>query len=170
MLDAILSALLIFALRVGDMSLDTLRVLFMMRGQRWTAAIIGFFQATIFVIAISQVITQLNNPLNIIGYSAGFATGIIVGMTIEGRLAIGFGQMRVISSTRGQAIANALREKGYAVTELPGRGKDGMVMVLNLTVRRKDIESVQNVVRTADDDAFITVEEVRPLWRGFWRA
>ncbi len=168
--DLILSALFIFALRVADMTLDTLRVLFMMRGQRWTAAVIGFFQATIFVIAISQVITQLNNPLNVVGYAAGFATGILVGMTIEGRLAIGFGQMRIISSMRGQAIAAALRAKGYAVTELPGRGKDGMVMVLNLTVRRKDIESVQNVVREADDAAFITVEEVRPLWRGFWRA
>lgn len=168
--DLILSALFIFVLRVADMTLDTLRVLFMMRGQRWTAAIIGFFQATIFVIAISQVITQLNNPLNVVGYAAGFATGILVGMTIEGRLAIGFGQMRIISSMRGQAIAAALRAKGYAVTELPGRGKDGMVMVLNLTVRRKDIEAVQNVVREADDAAFITVEEVRPLWRGFYRA
>jgi uncharacterized protein YebE (UPF0316 family) len=168
MLDSLLSALFIFAMRVADMSLDTLRVLFMMRGRKVIAGIIGATQAAIFVIAISRVITQLNNPWNVVGYSLGFGVGVIVGMIFEERLAIGFGQMRVISSTKGQALAAALRAKGYAVTELPGRGKDGMVTVLNLTVRRKDVEEVQKVVRGVDEAAFITIEDVRPLWRGFF--
>ncbi|HLF03242.1 MAG TPA: DUF5698 domain-containing protein [Anaerolineales bacterium] len=168
MIDSLLSALFIFAMRVADMSLDTLRVLFMMRGRKLTAGIIGATQAAIFVIAISRVITQLNNPWNVVGYSLGFGVGVIVGMLFEERLAIGFGQMRVISSTKGHALADALRAKGYAVTELPGRGKDGMVTVLNLTVRRKDVEEVQKVVRGVDEAAFITIEDVRPLWRGYF--
>jgi uncharacterized protein YebE (UPF0316 family) len=168
--DYILSALFIFVMRIADMTLDTLRVLFMMRGQRLVAGIIGFFQSAIFIIAVSRVMTQLDNPWNIVGYAGGFALGVMVGMTIEGRMAIGFGQMRIISIAQGQAIANALRAKGHGVTELPGRGRDGMVTVLNLTVRRKDIDTVQKMVRTVDDEAFITVEEVRPLWRGFYRA
>ncbi|HKZ70217.1 MAG TPA: DUF5698 domain-containing protein [Anaerolineales bacterium] len=168
MLDSLLSALFIFAMRVADMSLDTLRVLFMMRGRKITAGIIGTTQAAIFVIAISRVITQLNNPWNVVGYSLGFGVGVIVGMLFEERLAIGFGQMRVISPTKGHALADALRAKGYAVTELPGRGKDGMVTVLNLTVRRKDVEEVQKVVRGVDEAAFITIEDVRPLWRGYF--
>jgi uncharacterized protein YebE (UPF0316 family) len=87
--EAWLSALLIFFLRVLDMTLDTLRVLFVMRGKKRIAWILGFFQSAIFVLAIGKVLTQLNNPLNIIGYAAGFATGNVVGMLIEERIAIG---------------------------------------------------------------------------------
>lgn len=166
--DALLSALFIFVMRVADMTLDTLRVLFMMRGARLVAGVIGFFQSAIFIIAVGRVMSQLDNPWNIVGYAAGFATGVMVGMTIEGRLAIGYGQMRVISPNRGQAIAASLRAKGYAVTELPGRGRDGMVTVLNLTVRRKDVVEVQDTVRAADEAAFVTIEDVRPLRRGFF--
>src|SRR5512139_725792 len=123
--QALLSALLIFALRVSDMSLDTLRVLFVMRGRKGTAWVLGFFQSAIFVVAITSVLSNLDNPLNIIGYAAGFATGNVVGMVIEERLAVGHTDLRVISSRRGAAIAERLRAEGYAVTEIPARGKDG---------------------------------------------
>ena len=166
----ILSALFIFVLRLADMTLDTLRVLFMMRGRKLTAGAIGFAQATIFVIAISTVLSELGNWLNIIGYAGGFAAGVVVGMMIEERMALGFSQMRIISSTKGQAVANALRAVGYAVTEISGRGKDGMVNVLLVTVRRKEVDHLQDIVLQADESAFITIEEVRPLWRGFYRA
>ncbi|MGW8225438.1 MAG: DUF2179 domain-containing protein [Anaerolineales bacterium] len=165
-----LSAGLIFSLRVTDMTLDTLRVLFVMRGRKGIAWILGFFQALVFVIAITSVLRDLTNPLNIIGYAAGFATGVVVGMTIEGRLAIGHVHMRIISSRRGTGIAEKLREEGYAVTEVPARGKDGMVTMLNCSMRRKDIHKVQMMVNQVDQDAFITSEEIRPVRRGFWRA
>lgn len=170
MLDAILSALFIFVMRVADMTLDTLRVLFMMRGRKLTAGAIGFAQAAIFVIAISRVISELGNPLNIVGYAGGFAVGVMLGMVLEERMALGFGHVRIISSTKGQAIAETLRAGGYAVTEISGRGKDGVVNVLLVTARRKEVEHVQKLVRDADDSAFITIEEIRPLWRGFYRA
>ena len=169
-MSPLLSALFIFALRLADMTLDTLRVLFMMRGRKLTAGAIGFAQATIFVIAISTVLSHLGNWLNIIGYAGGFGAGVVVGMIIEERMALGFGQMRIISSTKGQAVANALRAVGYAVTEMSGRGKDGMVNVLLITVRRKEVDHVQDIALQADESAFITIEEVRPLWRGFYRA
>jgi uncharacterized protein YebE (UPF0316 family) len=91
-------------------------------------------------------------------------------MTIEGRLAIGHVHMRIISSRRGTGIAEKLREEGYAVTEVPARGKDGMVTMLNCSMRRKDIHKVQMMVNLVDQDAFITSEEIRPVRRGFWRA
>ncbi|MFL7893035.1 MAG: DUF2179 domain-containing protein [Anaerolineales bacterium] len=165
-----LSAGLIFSLRVTDMTLDTLRVLFVMRGRKAIAWILGFFQALVFVIAITSVLRDLTNPLNIIGYAAGFATGVVVGMTIEERLAIGHVQMRIISPRRGTGIAEKLREEGYAVTEVPARGKDGMVTMLNCSMLRKDIHKVQTMVNQVDQDAFITSEEIRPVRRGFWRA
>jgi uncharacterized protein YebE (UPF0316 family) len=168
--QAWLSAGLIFSLRVTDMTLDTLRVLFVIRGRKLYAWILGFFQATVFVIAITTVLRDLNNILNIVGYAAGFATGVVVGMLIEQRLAIGHVQVRVISSRRGSGIAEKLRTEGYAVTEVPARGKDGMVTMLNCSVLRKDIARVQAMVDDVDENAFITSEEIRPIRRGFWRA
>jgi uncharacterized protein YebE (UPF0316 family) len=168
--QAWLSAGLIFSLRLSDMSLDTLRVLFVMRGQKTITWVLGFFQATIFVLALTSVLRDLSNPLNIIGYAAGFATGNVLGMVIEDWLAIGFTHLRVISSRRGPAIAEKLREEGFGVTEIPARGKDGMVSVLNCSVKRKNIEKVRQMVNQVDEEAFITREDIRPVRRGFWRA
>jgi uncharacterized protein YebE (UPF0316 family) len=166
----LLVALWIFALRVGDMTLDTIRVLFVMRGRRLLAWILGFMQALIFVIAISSVLANLNNPLNIIGYAAGFATGVVIGMIIEDRLAIGHIHFTIISSVRGAAIAQMLRESGFAVTEIPARGKNGTVSVLHVDVTRRDMDNVETVVLETDPEAFVTAEDVRPVRRGFWRA
>ncbi len=168
--QAWLSALLIFALRVSDMTLDTLRVLFVMRGKKRIAWILGFFQSAIFVLAIGRVLTQLDNPLNIIGYAAGFATGNVVGMYIEERIAMGHILINIISPRLGTAIADHLRQNGYAVTEVSARGKDGMVSMINCSVLRKQVDAVRELVNEIDPEAFITAEDVRPVRRGFWRA
>jgi uncharacterized protein YebE (UPF0316 family) len=165
-----LMAALIFSLRVLDMSLDTLRVLFVMRGRKKIAWVLGFFQSAIFVTAISTVLSNLGNPLNIIGYAAGFATGNVVGMIIEERLAIGHTSINIISSRLGTAIAEHMRKNGYAVTEISARGKDGMVTMLNILVLRKNVDKARKLVDEIDPEAFITIEDVRPVRRGFWRA
>jgi uncharacterized protein YebE (UPF0316 family) len=169
-LSAWLSAGVIFLLRVSDMTMDTLRVLVVMRGKKGIAWVLGFFQALIFVLAIGSVLSNLDNPLNILGYAAGFATGNVVGMLIEERLAIGHVQLSIVSSRRGSAIADKMRVEGYAITEIPARGKDGVVSLLNCSVLRKNIDRVQRIVNEVDESAFITVEDVRPVRRGFWRA
>ena len=168
--EAWLGAGLIFLLRVGDMGLDTLRVLFVMRGKKALVWVLGFFQATIFILAIGIVLAGADNPLNIVAFAAGFATGNVVGMLIEERLAIGFIQMRIISPRLGSAIAEMLRGEGYAVTEVAARGKDGMVSLLSCSVQRKDVGHVRALVNQVDEMAFITAEDVRPVRRGFFRA
>jgi uncharacterized protein YebE (UPF0316 family) len=168
--QAWLVAGLIFLLRVSDMTLDTLRVLMVMRGKKGIAWVLGFFQAAIAILAISSVLTNLGNPLNIIGYAAGFATGNVLGMWIEERLAIGHVSITIVSSRRGSAIADHLREQGFAVTEIPARGKDGMVSLLSCSVLRKNVAGVRGFVNEVDPEAFITAEDVRPVRRGFWRA
>lgn len=169
-LTALATALVIFLLRVADMTLDTMRLLFVVRGRKELAWILGFFQAAIFVVAISSVLSRMGNPLNLIGYSAGFATGNVFGMMIEERLAIGFVRVSIISSTRGRAVADELRSHGYAVTEIAAHGKDGTVNLLNSSVRRKDVDRVETIVLECDPTAFVTAEDVRPIRRGFWRA
>ena len=168
--QAWLMAGLIFLLRVSDMTLDTLRVLVVMRGRKAIAWILGFFQAGIFVLAISSVLENLNNPLNIAGYAAGFATGNVVGMLIEERLAIGHILLSIVSPRRGSAIAENLRGEGYAVTEIPARGKDGMVSLLYVNVLRRNTDRVKKLANEIDPEAFITAEDVRPIRHGFWRA
>jgi uncharacterized protein YebE (UPF0316 family) len=161
---------LIFGLRIVEMSLDTIRVLLVMRGRKGVAWAIGFCQSLLFVLAITTVLTNLDNFLTALGYAGGFATGNVLGMVIEERLAIGHTHLRIISSRAGAGIAADLRREGYAVTEISGRGKDGMVTMVNSSVLRKQVRKVEKIVRGRDENAFITAEDVRPLRRGFWRA
>ena len=139
-----------------------------MRGKKLLVWVLGFFQAGIFVVAITSVLVNMDNVLNIIGYAAGFATGNVVGMFVEGKLAVGFTDLRIISPHWGAAIVEKLRAEGYAVTEIPARGKDGMVTLLNVSVMRRDLKKVQHIVSEVDEKAFISAEELAPIQRGFW--
>jgi uncharacterized protein YebE (UPF0316 family) len=169
-LPAALLPFVIFGLRVADMTLDTLRVLFVLRGRKALSWLLGFAQSAIWVVAISSVLRHVDNLWNVVGYASGFASGTVIGMLIEERLALGHGHVRVISPQRGSALADAIRASGYAVTELAGRGRDGTVAVLTCSVRRRDILRVTRQVHSLDPQAFVTVEDVRPLHRGFWGA
>ncbi len=165
-----LAALLIFCLRITDMSLDTLRVLFVVRGRKPIAWALGFCQSAVYIIAITKVLSDLANPLTILGYAAGFATGNVVGMYVEEWLAIGHVQLQIVSRRRGVALAKALRLGGFGVTEIPARGRDGTVRLLSASVLRKDLPHAKQIVHETDAEAFITSEDVRPVRRGFWRA
>jgi len=169
--QAFLIALAIFGLRIMDMSMDTMRTLFVVRGRKRIAWVLGFLESLIFVIAISSALSEVaKNPLALIGYAAGFATGNVVGMLIEDRLAIGHIQFTMVSSGRGAKLVEELRRSGYAVTEIAARGKDGMVTLLQTSVQRKDRDLVETVVLETDPEAFVTAEDVRPVRKGFWRA
>jgi uncharacterized protein YebE (UPF0316 family) len=165
-----LFALLIFALRIIDTSLATIRVLFVVRGRRLFSWILGFFQALLYVFAISSVLSNLDNWYYMLAYAAGFATGVVVGIMIEERLAVGHTHLTIISPLRGAIIAEELRDGGFAVTEVPARGKDGTVTLLICNVNRRDFHQAEDIVKKVDGDAFITAEDVTPVRRGFWRA
>lgn len=166
--EALLIALGIFLLRLINQTLDTVRFMMTIRGRKGVAWIMGFLETIIFVVTLSAVISQLNNVLYIFAYAAGFATGNIAGMMLEERLAIGHVNLRIISPKRGTVLAKKLRKKGYAVTEIQARGKDGVVKLLNVSVRRREVKNVRQITLEVDDGAFITSEEMRPLLHGFW--
>jgi uncharacterized protein YebE (UPF0316 family) len=167
-LELLLAALYIFILRLIDVSAMTLRILMVMRGRKAMAWLFGFTQALIFILAIQAVLANLDNWLNILAYAAGFATGTVVGMRLEEWWAVGYGHVRVITARHGAAVAVALREAGYGVTEVPGRGRDGAVDMLGCSVPRRRVPKVRALVESIDPEAFITVEDVRPLSQGFW--
>jgi len=167
--EALGLAALIFVLRILNQTLDTMRILMMMRGRQIIVWLLGFSESLIFVLTLTSVLNDLDNPLNIFVYAAGFATGNTVGVWLERRLAIGFFNLRIVSSRKGEAVADKLRDEGFAVTEIPARGRSGAVTLLNVSVRRKDVESIREMVEAIDEGAFMTGEEMRPIWRGFWR-
>ena len=166
--ETILVALGIFAARSINQTLDTVRFMMTLRGRKLAAWIMGFLETAIFVITLSAVFSNLNNILYIVAYAAGFATGNTAGMMVEERLAIGYMNLRIISSKRGAAIAEKLRKAGYGVTEIPARGKEGTVTILDVSVRRRQTKDVHDIAQKADKSAFISSEELRPLWRGYW--
>ncbi len=168
MLHPILGGLFVFCLRLTDVTMGTLRILMTVRGRKLLAGAIGFVEVTIFVVAISQVIRNVDNVWNVLGYAGGFATGTMVGMTIEERLAIGFTVIRIISSDLEKNLAAAIRGAGFGATEIPGRGMTHAVNILEVTVRRADLPAVLQIVDQVDNKAFVTVEEARRVYRG-WR-
>ena len=159
-------ALLIFALRIVDVSCDTMRVLFAIRGRRAIAGALGFLQAIIWIFAVGNAVKHLDSWLHILGYAGGYATGTMVGITIEHAVAYGLAVVRVISRHGGVEMAEALRERGYGVTEFGGFGREGPVEILNSVVHRSDLDQVMQIVDRFDPQAFVTAEEPRILRGG----
>jgi uncharacterized protein YebE (UPF0316 family) len=159
--------LLIFGLRIVDVSLSTLRILLSVRGHRFAVPFIGFIEVLIWIFAVGNAIRNLTSPWHVLGYAAGFATGSTVGLWIEGKLAIGLATMRIISRNTGVELAEALRALGCGVTEFLGQGREGRVELLFTVVPRRRIEDVLSEVERWDPDAFVTVEEPREIRRGW---
>ena len=165
----LVAGLFVFAMRVTDMSLDTLRLLFVMRGRKLLAGGIGVIQATVFILAVSAVLKGPLDPLTVAGYALGFGAGVVIGIMAEQRLAFGHSMLRVYSPMSGPMIAEALRASRFAVTEFSAHGRDGQITVINSAIARRDIAKAQDIVRQLDPGAFITVDEIQPLQRGYFR-
>jgi len=166
-MEAIVWVFVIFSLRVVNIALDTVRMLFVVRGERVLAAVIGFVETLLFLVAIGKVIQDLTNIPNVLAYCVGFAVGTWVGMVLEDRLALGYVRMHVVSLQKAGEIASSLRGGGYGVTEMMGRGKEGSVGILEVVAKRRDVTSITRAVTGVDDEAFITTEETRSVYRGY---
>ena len=151
----------IFAARIADVSIGTLRTICVVRGMRFTAPVLGFFEVAIWITAVSGVLSHLDRWYNIVAYAGGFAAGNAVGMWIEEQLAIGMQAVRLISCTRSAAVAAGLRLAGYAATELKGRGLNGDVSICFVVVPRKETAQVIRVAESIDSEVFSTVEDVK---------
>jgi uncharacterized protein YebE (UPF0316 family) len=159
-------ALVIFCLRIVDVSLDTMRVIFAIRGKRGIAAILGFCMALVWIFAVGNAVKHLDSILHILGYAGGYAAGTFIGITIERALAYGVSTVRVISRHGGVEIAESLRERGYGVTEQSGYGRDGNVEIVHVVVQRAHLDELMTIVDRYDPLAFVTVEEPKILRGG----
>ena len=164
----VVGALLIFFLRLINYAMDTLRIMLTMRDKKALSWILGFFESILFVVVMGAVLDDLDNVLKVVAYAGGFATGNVVGMLIEKRLAIGYSHISIISRGLGKEIAQALRGHDFAVTEIPAYGRDGKVTLLNCSVQRKLSSDIEKLALEQDPEAFITIEDVVPRQRGYW--
>jgi len=167
--QAWLFALVIFLARMVYVALDMLRFMLTLRGKMGLAWIFGFIESIIYILLIGSVLTDITNPLNLIAYAAGFATGNALGAKIEKHLAVGFSRFSIISTNHSTEIANALRNAGYGATEIPAKGRESSFMMIDSHVRRKETKEVETLVLKIDPDAFITIEDVVPRQSGIWR-
>lgn len=168
-MEFILGYLFIFFARVTDVSLATIRTLMVVQGRRLQAALIGFFEVSIYVTALSKVVSSLDNPLNLLSYALGFACGNYLGITIENKIALGNLAVQIILkiSDKDQLIQE-LRDKGFGVTVIEGQGLEGTKEILNVAINRKDLETLKKKVYEHDKNAFITVNNINPISGGFF--
>lgn len=159
--------ILIFLLRATDLTLATLRTLSVLHGRRLSAWVLGFFQAIFFLAGVVGVLGNLDHWINLVAYAAGMATGSAIGMTIESFYAPGHSTLRVISSTKGNAIADALRSSNRGVTEVTARGLSGTVEVIWCNLRRKEARKTCHVVTEIDAEAFVTEDSIKSLHGGW---
>lgn len=161
LLNFVLMPLLIFVARIGDVSINTLRIMFMMNGKKNIVPILGFFEAMIWLLAIGQIFQNVNNPLSYIAYAGGFATGTYVGMTLEEKLAIGRVLVRVITPEPHPDLLEFMKMKNYRFTNVGGEGRFGKVNLLFTVMKRDTLPEFIAKVKEVDEKAFYTIESVK---------
>lgn len=165
--DVLMGATLIFFLRVFGIAVSTLRVLVMMRGRKMAAFVAGFFEVLAYVIAIGEVVNNLDNIWNVIGYCLGFSVGTVAGMMLDERTASGYANVRIISRYNAQSIVEAIHKAGFGATVGWGHGRGGTVGMIVAVVRRKEIDQICAIAESVDANAFITIEDTRTIRRGY---
>ncbi len=152
--------LMIFFARIIDVSIGTLRIVFVSKGLKNWAPLLGFFEVLVWIITMKQIVNHATYFTAYIGWAAGFAAGNFVGLWIEERLALGILLVRVIIGSDASELVSKLRTLGFGVTVIDGQGSEGSVRILFTLVKRKDLALVKNEILSAFPKAFYTIEQV----------
>lgn len=161
-MDLCFSALIIFSLRLADQSLGTFRALLVSKNRPIYAALIGLIESAIWIVAISQVVKDIDDPVLISAYAAGFAAGTILGSYIERIVGVGNIVVRVFCPANSPSVAETLRENGHGVTVIDGEGKDGAVKIYLCVIARRKLKSVLSTIEEINPNAYITTDMANP--------
>jgi uncharacterized protein YebE (UPF0316 family) len=153
--------ILIFLARMTDVSLSTVRAMLVLRGFRKYAPIIGFFEALIWILAVSTLIKQIDTPLCYVAYAGGFAMGNYMGFKIDGWLGLGTVMLRVITNENPQPLMEYMRQHNWGMTVVDGHGYSGDAYLLLSVVKRKDLKEVIASVHQFFPNAFYITEDVK---------
>jgi uncharacterized protein YebE (UPF0316 family) len=138
------------------------------KGQKLIAPILGFFEVLIWLIAISQIIENLDNWLCYIAYGAGFATGNYIGMIIEEKLAVGIVQLQIITRSDAQKLIEKLKSDGYGITHQEAHGAIQEVSIIYSIIKRTDLQKVDGIIRTFNPHAFYSIADIKFVNKGLY--
>ena len=158
--------ILIFIARVADVSLGTLRIVFISQGKKKLAPLVGFFEIMIWLLAIGQIFSDLTNFIYYFAYAGGFAMGNYLGLIIEQKISIGLLNLQLIVKENPDELIKALKEKGYGLTTMTAEGTKGIVRLVLLVIKRKNLPKVLNIIRSINPKAFISIEQVSSVKGG----
>jgi uncharacterized protein YebE (UPF0316 family) len=167
-LTYVILPILIFFARICDVSLGTIRVIFISKGIRYLAPIIGFFEVIIWLLAIGQIMNNLTNFVAYIAYGAGFAAGTYIGMVIEEKISLGLVSVRIITKKDPGELIQYLRLQKYGVTSLDGEGGTGKVKMVFTIIKRQDLPHVVGIIKQFHPNAFYSVDDVKSVGEGIF--
>ena len=160
---------IIFFARICDVSLGTMRIVFVSKGKKYIAPFLGFFELLIWVVVISEVLKV--NDGNIVGYvayAAGYAAGNFLGMNIEERIALGSQLIQVFSSKDIAPLQKHLNEAGFGTTVVEGDGSAGKTNILYTVINRKTFARAEKILKEFDPLIFYVIEDVRLVKSGIF--
>lgn len=160
--------LLIFLSRILDQSIGTLRLIFVSKGFRYIGPILGFFEVIIWLLAITQVLKHLYNPMCYIAYGAGFAMGNYVGIRLEEKISIGNVLIRIIPKQDTSQLIAHLHKEGFGVTSANAEGVRGPVRIVFTIIKRRDASRVVDIINSYNPHAFYTIEEIKSVKEGYF--
>lgn len=160
--------ILIFFSRICDVTIGTIRIIFISRGLKKYAPLLGFFEVLIWIVVIGQLVQHLHSATAYLFYAAGFACGNFIGMWIEDRLAFGTTIIRIMVSENGNELAQKIHDAGFGVTRVDAHGATGPVLMIYTVVKRHDTNKVLSIIHSEAPKAFITIDEVRSIEKGFF--
>jgi uncharacterized protein YebE (UPF0316 family) len=150
---------LIVLARITDVTLDTIRTVAIVQGRRGFAAVLGFFEAVVYICAVAKVLLNMDHPVYALAYGLGFASGTFLGITIEQRLAFG-DQLATLVTRKGAELASSLRMAGYRIAEVKGHTRDGDLAMLYVEIPRRQTQKLIHEARTVDEGCFCIVNNV----------
>ena len=159
---------LIFLARVVDVTMGTIRVIFVSRGLKYLAPVVGFFEILIWLLAIGQIMKNLSNPVCYIAYAGGFAAGNYIGIAIAEKLSLGVVLIRVVTAKDALPLVERLKEQNYGVTSVDGHGTSGQVKVVFTVVKRREVPNIVELIKTFNPHAFYSIEEVGFVQKGIF--
>lgn len=159
----IIIPVLIFLARLTDVTIGTMRLIFVSKGYKLVAPILGFFEIIIWLLAISQIMQHLDNWVCYVAYGAGFAAGNLVGITLEQKLSIGNVIIRVFPKKDVSELAEDLRSQAFGVSAVEIQGKEGRKKMLFSVIQRKNINQYVDTVLHHNPRAFYTVEDIKSV-------
>jgi uncharacterized protein YebE (UPF0316 family) len=157
---------LIFLARMSDVTLATLRNIFLSKSVKYIVPFLGFVEVLIWLLAISQIMKNLHNPMCFLAYAFGYSMGIFVGIKIEERLALGLQVMRIITQRESESLIAALVNHSFGITTIDGHGAKGPVKIILTVVKRKDIPGIRSLIKEHHPSAFYSIEDIRTVSKG----